>query len=92
MEFHTSMFKKYFSLFFIILSCMRCSSDNNRCGDIIDKQEINGKYYFIFNANSDIYNTNSSSNNSYIPDDSVSGEVSIADFDKFSIGEEYCSE
>ncbi|MDC1081018.1 hypothetical protein OAQ15_02810 [Flavobacteriaceae bacterium] len=86
------MFKKYFFLFFIILSSIHCSSDTSLCGEIIDKQEINGKYYFIFNANSGIYNTNSISNNSYIPDDSVSGEVSSADYNKFSIGEEYCSE
>tara|TARA_B100000767_G_scaffold269629_1_gene291759 strand:- start:12919 stop:13179 length:261 start_codon:yes stop_codon:yes gene_type:complete len=86
------MVNKYFFFFFIGLISIGCSSDTSRCGDIIDKQEINGKYYFIFNVNSDIFNTNSRDNNSYIPDDSVSGEVSSNDYDKFSIGEEYCAE
>jgi|TARA_Y100000389_G_C17320692_1_gene442879 hypothetical protein len=83
--------KKIF-FFLIGLGIISCSSDDSRCGNIIDKQIINGKYYFIFDVNSDIFNTNNNDNNSYIPDNSVSGEVSSADFDKFSIGQEYCSE
>lgn len=78
--------------YFLIGTCICCTSDNSRCGEIIDKQIVNGKYYLILNAESAIFNTNSNEPNSFIPDSSVSGEVSASDYNRFSIGEEYCSE
>tara|TARA_B100000768_G_scaffold160030_1_gene159375 strand:- start:65 stop:340 length:276 start_codon:yes stop_codon:yes gene_type:complete len=82
--------------FFALLLAFGCSSDNTRCGDITDKEIVNGKYYFIMNADSNTFNPNSfSANNeiaSYIPDNSVSGEVIESVYNSFSIGEEYCAE
>jgi|TARA_B110000093_G_scaffold147603_1_gene160192 hypothetical protein len=44
------------------------------------------------NAESNIFNTNNNDLNSYVPDNSVSGEVSESVYNSFSLGEEYCAE
>ena len=85
-------FRIFFAYFLISVFCVGCTSDNSRCGDIIDKQNVNGKYYFILNADSNIFNTNGSEIESYVPDNSVSGEVTEYVYNSFSVGEEYCAE
>ena len=84
--------RSFFSYLLISIFCVSCESDNSRCGDIIDKQNVNGKYYFILNADSNIFNTNGGEMDSYVPDNSVSGEVSASIYNSFSVGQEYCSE
>jgi len=82
-------------IFLVLLSNLgtNCSSDNTRCGDIIEKQIVNGKFYFIMDAGSDIFNTNNNSGiDSYVPDNSVSGEVTQNIYESFNVGDEYCSE
>ena len=78
--------------FLICMLSVGCGSENSRCGDIIDKQIVNAKFYFIMNAESNIFNTNNNDLNSYVPDNSVSGEVSESVYNSFSVGEEYCAE
>ena len=84
--------RSFFSYLLISIFYVSCESDNSRCGDIIDKQNVNGKYYFILNADSSIFNTNGSEIESYVPDNSVSGEVTESVYNSFSVGEEYCAE
>jgi flagellar basal body rod protein FlgG len=44
-------------------------------------------------AGSDIFNTNNNSGiDSYVPDNSVSGEVTQNIYESFNVGDEYCSE
>jgi hypothetical protein len=85
-------FRIFFAYFLISIFYVSCTSDNSRCGDIIDKQNVSGKYYFILNADSNIFNTNGSEIESYVPDNSVSGEVTESVYNSFSVGEEYCAE
>ena len=85
-------FRIFFVYFLVSSFCIACTSNNSRCGDIIDKQNVNGKYYFILNADSNIFNTNGSEIESYVPDNSVSGEVTKSVYNSFSVGEEYCAE
>ena len=84
--------RSIFSCLLFSVFWVGCTSDNSRCGDIIEKQIVNGKYYFILNADSNIFNTNGGEMDSYVPDNSVSGEVSASIYNSFSVGQEYCSE
>jgi hypothetical protein len=83
-------FRQLFFYFAISIFTISCSSENSRCGDIIDKQIVDGKYYLILNADSAIFNTNGNEIGTYLPDNAVSGEVSQSDYNNFSVGEEYC--
>ena len=70
--------KKLFLLFFIVLlSCV-----SNDCGDIVDKYENNGKYFFTLVSNSG----NSDDNN----EGGGQAEVSKETYDSFNVGQEYC--
>ena len=85
--------RSIFSYLLISIFWVGCTSDNSRCGDIIEKQIVNGKFYFIMDAGSDIFNTNNNSGiDSYVPDNSVSGEVTQNIYESFNVGDEYCSE
>jgi hypothetical protein len=69
--------KKFlFISFLLILSC-----NDNDCGDIVDKYERDGKYFFT------LIRGNSSNNNS---EGGGQAEVSRETYDSFKIGEEYC--
>ena len=70
------MKKFLFISFLLILSC-----NDNDCGDIVDKYERDGKYFFtLIRGNSN--NTNSEGGGQ--------AEVSRETYDSFKIGEEYC--
>ena len=70
--------KKLFLLFFIVfLSCV-----SNDCGDIVDKYENNGKYFFTLVSNSG----NSDDNN----EGGGQAEVTRAVYESFGVGDEYC--
>ena len=69
--------KKLFLLFFIVfLSCV-----SNDCGDIVDKYENNGKYFFTLVSNSG----NSDDNNEGGGQAEVTREV----YESFGVGDEY---
>ena len=77
-------------LFFIGFMLTGCSKQE-RCGDIIDKIAQDGRYFFIFDPNSNInLSANQSNIEGGIPDNRLSGEVSQAIYSQFSVGEEYC--
>ena len=70
------MKKFLFISLLLILSC-----NDNDCGDIVDKYERDGKYFFT------LIRGNSNSNNS---EGGGQAEVSRETYDSFKIGEEYC--
>ena len=77
----------FFCLSFLLIGCV----EDERCGDIIDKISQDGRYFFIFDPNSNLNLTaNSNDIEGRLPDNQLSGEVSQASFNQFSIGEEYC--
>ena len=70
------MKKIFFISLFLILSC-----NDNDCGDIVDKYERDGKYFFTLIRG--ISNNNNSEGGGQ-------AEVSKETYDTFDIGEEYC--
>jgi|TARA_B100001939_G_scaffold202798_1_gene174330 hypothetical protein len=70
------MKKIFFISLFLILSCK-----DNDCGDIVDKYERDGKYFFTLIRG--ISNNNNSEGGGQ-------AEVSRETYDSFNIGEEYC--
>ena len=72
---------------FLLISC----AEEERCGDIIDKIAQDGRYFFIFDPNSNLFlPANGNDIDAGVPDNRLSGEVSQAIYSQFSIGEEYC--
>lgn len=78
--------KKYVLIFLLFWQC----APEEKCGDIIDKVIINGNYYFILNAANSVFVGTSDDLTSYLPDGAVSGQVTEAVYNTFSVGEEYC--
>lgn len=77
----------FLGLGFLLISC----AEEERCGDIIDKITQDGRYFFIFDPNSNLsLPVNGNDSAAGFPDNRLSGEVSRATYDRFSIGEEYC--
>ena len=70
------MKKIFFISLFLFLSC-----NDNDCGDIVDKYERDGKYFFTLIRG--ISNNNNSEGGGQ-------AEVSRETYDSFNIGEEYC--
>lgn len=70
------MKKFLFISFLLILAC-----NDNDCGDIVDKYERDGKYFFTLTRG------NSNNNNS---EGGGQAEVSRETYESFKIGEEYC--
>ena len=76
-----------FFMFFLVFSSCR---EQEKCGEIYDKISEDGRYFFIFDSNYSFDVSTRNDNASFIPDNRLSGEVSQAIFNQFSIGEEYC--
>ena len=70
------MKKFLFISFLLILAC-----NDNDCGDIVDKYERDGKYFFTLTRG------NNNNNNSQ---GGGQAEVSRETYESFNIGEEYC--
>ena len=68
------MKKFLFISLLLILSC-----NDNDCGDIVDKYERDGKYFFTLTSG----NSNNSEGGGQV-------EVSRETYESFKIGEEYC--
>ena len=79
-------YKVFLLIFLIHFSC----SEDEECVIIRDKAEESDSYYFYFSTN---YLPTSQSNNMLGGIDSRygSGKVSKAIYDKYNIGDEYCS-
>ena len=69
------MKKFLFISFLLILSC-----NDNDCGDIVDKYERDGKYFFTLTRG----------NNNNYSQGGGQAEVSRETYESFNIGEEYC--
>ncbi len=81
--------KKLIYLSFLLTLLTSCKKDE-KCGEITNKVEVNGRYYFILDPESSINVAPSDDIASYIPDNQVSGEVIQAVYNQFRIGERYC--
>ena len=80
------------SFLFVALLFFACQASEERCGTIIQKVEIENRFYFVLQTDEYInyYNTPSQPN---LPDDGVrQGIVSKEIYDNFKVGDEYCSE
>lgn len=78
-------------VFIIIIWCaFGCSISEERCGEILQKINQNGKYYFVLQTNDYGQQINS---DTFIPDDGVrQGAVDQATFQAYTVGEAYCAE
>lgn len=76
-------------LMLLALVFLGCKSDE-KCGEIYNKVTQNGRFFFILDPAFSLDVTTSNDNASFLPDNRVSGEVSQAVYQQFSIGEEYC--
>ncbi len=76
----------------ILILFTNCQKSDERCGIIIQKVEINTKLYFVLQTDEYI-NYYNNPNQPNLPDDGVrQGIVTKETYDKFEVGEEYCSE
>lgn len=69
-----------------------CQKSDERCGIIIQKIEIQSKFYFVLQTDEYI-NYYNNPNQPNLPDDGIrQGIITKESYDNFEIGEEYCSE
>ena len=69
-----------------------CQKSDERCGIIIQKIEIQSKFYFVLQTDEYI-NYYNNPNQPNLPDDGIrQGIITKETYDNFEIGEEYCSE
>ncbi len=71
--------KKFLFIALIFISC-----DSNDCGNIVDKYESNGLYFFTLTRGSANSSNNSQSGGG------GQAEVTKEVYDSFNLGEEYC--
>ena len=80
---------------FLILALIiftNCQKSDERCGIIIQKIEIQSKFYFVLQTDEYI-NYYNNPNQPNLPDDGIrQGIITKETYDNFEIGEEYCSE
>ena len=69
--------------FLFIISLFFISCADNNCGDIVDKYERDGKYFFTLTRG------NNNNNNS---EGGGQAEVTKETYESFSVGQEYCLE
>ncbi|MGB1020336.1 MAG: hypothetical protein ACPGVF_04455 [Flavobacteriaceae bacterium] len=77
---------------FISVLCFvyACSVSEERCGEILQKINQNGKYYFVLQTDNYGQQINS---DTFIPDDGVrQGAVDAETFEDYKVGEQYCDE
>ena len=74
-----------------LLYCVyACSISEERCGEILQKINQNGTYYFVLQTDDYGQQINS---DTFIPDDGVrQGAVDAATFEAYAVGEQYCAE
>ena len=77
------------SLMIVLFLVSHCTTPE-KCGEIYDKVEQVGRYFFILDANYSYDVSTANDNASFLPDNRLSGEVSQSEFEAYAIGEEYC--
>lgn len=78
-----------YSLICFLIFLTACS-ENEKCGEIYDKINREGRYFFIFDADFSFDVSTANDIASFIPDNRLSGEVNESVYNQFSIGEQYC--
>ena len=84
--------KKVILLFFLLYIALliSCQKSDEKCGNILKKIEQNNRYFFVVETEF-IYSYGPSNNiytNDYNPQQ---GEVSSETFNRFNLGDNYCS-
>ncbi len=83
--------KKLLIFNFIILF-LNCQKEDSRCGQIIQKVTQGGNYYFVLQTDDNIGSYGDIDTPS-IPDDGVrQGSVTKESYERFNVGDEFCSE
>ena len=82
----------YLKRLLLIILIFGCQNNDDRCGTIIQKVEINLSYYFVLQTDEYInYLSNPSQTN--LPDDGVrQGKVSQEIYNNYEVGDIYCSQ
>lgn len=73
----------------LLIGTIQCTKQE-KCGEIYDKVNREGRYFFILDANYSFDVSADNDNASFLPDNRLSGEVTQNVYTSFSIGEEYC--
>lgn len=77
------------SLMVVLFLLSHCTTPE-KCGEIYDKVNRDGRYFFILDANYSFDVSTENDNASFLPDNRLSGEVTQNVYNAFSIGDEYC--
>ena len=79
-------------LFAFIILIFNCQKEDDLCGQIIQKVAQGTNYYFVLQTD-DYVRSYGDPNLPGIPDDGVrQGSVTKENYERFDIGDEYCSE
>jgi len=78
------------SLSLFILIFFNCQK-NDDCIIILEKRDVNNKYYFLFEVESVINNNSNNHQSTNIPDQYSSGEVDNQTYLNYSVGDVYCN-
>lgn len=74
-------------LFFLFFyNCQK----NDDCVTIIEKRNVDNKYYFLFEAENMTNNSNNLQNTN-IPDQYSSGQVDDQTYESYNVGDVYCN-
>ena len=74
----------------VVLFLVSHCTTPEKCGEIYDKVNRDGRYFFILDPNYSFDVSTENDNASFLPDNRLSGEVTQSVYNEFSIGEEYC--
>ena len=77
------------SLMIVLFLGSHCTTPE-KCGEIYDKVNRDGRFFFILDPNYSFDVSTENDNASFLPDNRLSGEVTQSVYNVFSIGEEYC--
>ena len=77
------------SLMIVLFLGSHCTTPE-KCGEIYDKVNRDGRFFFILDPNYSFDVSTENDNTSFLPDNRLSGEVTQSVNNAFSIGEEYC--
>ncbi len=74
------------------LGFIQCQKENDKCGQIIQKVNREGIYYFVLQTDENVHYY-STPNNFNIPDDGIrQGIVSKETYDSYAVGNNYCTD
>ena len=77
------------SLMIVLFLGSHCTTPE-KCGEIYDKVNRDGRFFFILDPNYSFDISTENDKASFLPDNRLSGEVTQSVYNTFSVGEEYC--